>query len=256
MTDTEQQIPPIRFDTGPFSRARLGFVILATDETSETELFRMAPPGVGLHFSRIEFPGRITAQNLSGLMEGLERAASLLLPASGVDVVSLHCTSGSLILGEEHVKRRLARACPGAVPTTVVSALVHALESLKVRAFSLLTPYTDDINEAFANYFTARGFHMPSIRGMRLGTDSEIARVSPETIAAWVEEADHKDAEALVISCTGLRAAGLAGTLEGRLGKPVVTSNQAALWHMLRSAGLEDRIPELGALFMRQHSDS
>jgi maleate isomerase len=251
MAGTKQEGPAIRSDGGPSPRARLGFVILATDETSEADLFRMAPPGIGLHFSRIDPPERITARDLSGLMRDLGRAASLLLPGSGVDIVSLHCTSGSLILGEETVRKELARACPGAIPTTVVSALGHALESLEVKAFSLLTPYTDDINDAFVNHFTARGYRIPRIRGMQLGTDSEIARVCPETISAWAEEADHKDAETLIISCTGLRAAGLVGELEKRLGKPVITSNQAALWHMLRSLGLKDRIRKLGTLFSR-----
>ncbi|MDO9515984.1 MAG: hypothetical protein Q7J01_07810 [Syntrophales bacterium] len=74
MVSPEPDIPAICFDEGPSSRARLGFVILATDETSEADLFRMAPPGIG-------------------------KASSLLPPESGVDAVSLHCAAGSLILG-------------------------------------------------------------------------------------------------------------------------------------------------------------
>ena len=36
--------------------------------------------------------------------------------------------------------------------------------------------------------------------------------------------------------------------LEAELGRPVVTSNQAALWCALRTAGIADAIPGLGRL--------
>ncbi|HDP24243.1 MAG TPA: arylmalonate decarboxylase [Deltaproteobacteria bacterium] len=249
MVDPEPDIPVIRFDEGPSPRARLGFVILATDETSEVDLYRSSPRGVGLHFNRIESPGDITAQNLSRLMAGIGNTASRILPGSGVDVVSFHCTAGSLLLGERAVQQRLAQACPGALPTTTVSALSHAIEQMKIDAFSLLTPYTDDINEAFVHHFSSQGFRIPRVLGMQLRTDPEITRVSRDTIRAWAKEADHEDADALVISCTGLRSSGLIAELEERLNKPVLTSNQASLWHMLRKAGLDDTIPRLGMLF-------
>jgi maleate isomerase len=39
---------------------------------------------------------------------------------------------------------------------------------------------------------------------------------------------------------------------ERRLGKPLVTSNQAMLWDCLRLAGIEDRLEGLGRL-LREH---
>ncbi|MBN2297505.1 MAG: arylmalonate decarboxylase [Deltaproteobacteria bacterium] len=249
MARAEEVIPPVVLDRGPSPRARFGFVILAGDETSEPDLYGMAPPGVGFHFSRIESPGFITAETLSSLMPDMVRAASLILPARGVDAVCFHCTSGGVLMGEDNVRKQLARACPGAVPTTVVSAINHALEVLNIKAFSLLTPYTDDINDAFVSYFTGHGFQIPRIQGMQFKTDPEIAGVSPETIVEWAQYSDHDDAEALLISCTGLRASGLVSELEERLGKPVLTSNQAALWHMMRTAGLDDHLEGFGMLF-------
>ena len=38
------------------------------------------------------------------------------------------------------------------------------------------------------------------------------------------------------------------GELEDELGVPVVTSNQATFWHVLRTLGLEDQIPGYGRL--------
>jgi maleate isomerase len=38
-------------------------------------------------------------------------------------------------------------------------------------------------------------------------------------------------------------------TLERDLGKPVISSNQAMMWHALRSAGIREAVPGFGKLF-------
>ena len=45
------------------------------------------------------------------------------------------------------------------------------------------------------------------------------------------------------------RATGVIPEAEARLGKPVITSNQALAWHMLRLAGVPDGRLVAGALF-------
>ena len=57
------------------------------------------------------------------------------------------------------------------------------------------------------------------------------------------------DCEAVFASCTNLRATGVIAEAEARLGKPVITSNQALAWHMLRLAGLPEGQPAGGSLF-------
>ena len=45
-------------------------------------------------------------------------------------------------------------------------------------------------------------------------------------------------ADLLFISCTALRASLVIDQIEQRIGKPVVSSNQALAWHSLQLAGL------------------
>ena len=52
-----------------------------------------------------------------------------------------------------------------------------------------------------------------------------------------VKRQRHDDADAYFISCTAIRAAEAIEPLERDLGKPVVTSNQAMVWHSLKPAG-------------------
>ena len=59
---------------------------------------------------------------------------------------------------------------------------------------------------------------------------------------------DMREAEALLISGTGLPTAGIIQRLENELGKPVVTGQTAALWHALRVAGVDARVSGYGRL--------
>jgi len=54
--------------------------------------------------------------------------------------------------------------------------------------------------------------------------------------------------DALFISCTAVRAAGVAAEIEAAIGKPVVTSNLATAWACLRLCGDAAARPDLGRL--------
>ena len=58
-------------------------------------------------------------------------------------------------------------------------------------------------------------------------------------------------ADAYFISCANIHSIDVIGDLEAALNKPVITSNQAALWCALRTLGLPDAIANLGTLFQR-----
>ena len=53
----------------------------------------------------------------------------------------------------------------------------------------------------------------------------------------------------MFISCTGLHVLGIIDMLEEDLGKPVITSNQVALWSALKGLNVRDKIQGLGKLF-------
>jgi maleate isomerase len=78
----------------------------------------------------------------------------------------------------------------------------------------------------------------------------DMARVSDQTIINAAIALDSPDAEALFLSCTGLPAINVIAEIERRIGKPVVSSNQASAWAMSRLGGLPDHRPaEFGRLF-------
>ena len=81
------QVPGIEFDEGRFGRAKIGFVLLSSEQTIESDMMRWAPEGVGMHFTRAVNPDQITAENLAGMFGSLAPAASVLAPNAGLDVL-------------------------------------------------------------------------------------------------------------------------------------------------------------------------
>ena len=59
---------------------------------------------------------------------------------------------------------------------------------------------------------------------------------------------DTPDSDGVFISCTGFDALDVIEALEQDLGKPVVTSNQAAYWMCFRMAGIGEPIQGYGRL--------
>jgi maleate isomerase len=236
------------FDGGRHGRAKIGFVLLATEQTIEDDLFRLRPEGVGIHFTRAANPDSITVSALSAQVDDLARAAGTLLPDGSLDVICYACTSGSIVMGEERVMEELRRGCPQAKATTLVTGAVRALRSLGVKRVAIATPYLDEVNELEARFFEAAGFEVPVIRGLNLEKDSDMVRVRPEAIMEFALSVDHPAADGLFISCGALRSVEVVDELERRLGKPVVVSNQAMAWDTLRLAGIEDRFEGYGSL--------
>ena len=57
-----------------------------------------------------------------------------------------------------------------------------------------------------------------------------------------------QDCDGVFVSCTNLRVGSIIEEAEKRLSKPVISSNQALAWHMLRLAGINDSITGKGQL--------
>ena len=80
-------------------------------------------------------------------------------------------------------------------------------------------------------------------------SDNEIKKAISDALLVRDNAKDIKESDGLFISCTNWRTFEIIKYLERDLGKPVITSNQAALWYSLRKIGIRDNITELGKLF-------
>lgn len=236
-------------DQGRHWRAKIGFVILAMEQTVEDDVFRLTPNGVGVHFSRLPMSNAATLDTLAAMAPEITQAAALILPEAKVDVLCYTCNSGTMVIGEAGVMQSLLAVRAQAEPTTVMTGVVRALKALSVTKVAVATPYLDEVNAIVRQFLELYGFEVVEIQGMNIRNNSDIDTVDPEFIRAYARGVDRPEAQAVFICCGALRALDIVADLEGDLGKPVVVSNQAMMWDCLRLTGVADQISGFGRLF-------
>jgi maleate cis-trans isomerase len=241
----------------PLSRARvrIGVLVPPGNPTVEWELSRMAPPDVSLHWARLQSPPSAgpaggadgMADRTLAYLAGLDAPARSLGEVEPVAVLLAH-TASSYATGfpnEAALVARLSRETRSR-GLTAAGAIVDALHHLGVRRLALGTPYPEAISAQGRAYWEAAGFDVVSYR--RLDNVASIYTETEERAASLARSADVRDAEAVLLSGTGLPSVTVLDSLERELGKPVLSSNQASLWRLLKEARIPEPIPGYGRL--------
>lgn len=239
----------LAFDARPVAR-RIGLVLLATDHTSERDFARLLPADeAAAYCTRIPYANPTTPANLRAMQPRLAEAAALILPGEDLDALCFSCTSASVVIGDSAVATALQAGKPGVAVVTPPGAAVAGLRARGVRRPAILTPYTRETSAPLLPYFRAAGFEPARLTCLGLDDDRQMARISLQSLILAAESATPQEADGLFISCTALRAAEVVEEIENRIGRPVVTSNQASVWMCMRLAGMRQRPPGAGALF-------
>jgi maleate isomerase len=134
---------------------------------------------------------------------------------------------------------------------TVITAIVEAIKSLNLQKISVMTPYVDEINEKEKEFLEHNipGLEVLSIKGLGIVGNLPKGKLNPFSSYPIIKKWDVNESEGIFISCTNWRTFEIIEYLEKDLKKPVITSNQAALWRALRIIGVKDRLNGLGKLF-------
>lgn len=203
---------------------------------------------IATYVNRVAFNNPLTLKNLSAIETRLKQAARNLLPGIKLDAIAFACTSGSIAIGPEKILMQLEEIQPCVPSTTPITALLDACNKLKISKIALLTPYNNQINQPFLDYVESKNIKVVSITTFNLSNDIDVAHIPIDSIIASAKVADNKEAEAVFLSCTALRSLECIGLLEKTLGKPVLSSNQVLLWHLLKLAGLKNKVQGYGRL--------
>lgn len=255
--DIELDLDNLPHDLSPAlgDRARIGLIVLATDNTVEHEWWLlMGPlPGVAVYHARIHTEPKVTSESLKRMEGRLREATALILPEVPLDVVAYGCTSASMVIGPDQVAARVHEARPDAAVTNPFTATLEACKALGLKRIAMITPYIASINAMMKSHFEDGGLDIRTVGTFNEQNDNRAARIAPTSILdAAVALGASPDVDGVFVSCTSLRVAEVAQQAEERLGKPVLSSNIAMAWHALRLAGYDTRIDGFGRLF-REH---
>lgn len=190
--------------------------------------------------------------------EGYDAAWEAILPAAkalakhAVDAIMVIGTSLTFYRGYEAHQRLLERmrAETGLPCSTMSESIVEGLRSVAAKRVAVATAYSDLVNERLAEFLKRSGYDVLSMKGFGLTGFGDAANQSEQDIIDLSGKAidEAKAADAVLISCGGLKTLGCAVPIESRYGIPVVTSTQSAFWKAVRLAGDSGYLPERGRM--------
>jgi maleate isomerase len=141
------------------------------------------------------------------------------------------------------------RAGAGVPSLTSAEAIGQAVQALGLRRIALVSPYSDAVIARAKHYLESRhGLQMLAMEGFGATDAYAIGSLGPETATDASARIDRPDIEALVVPGGNFPTMRSVAGWEQRFGKPVITTNGAALWAMLRVMRHDVALPGLGRL--------
>lgn len=232
-------------------RGKIGLVIPSNNTVIEPEFWSMRPPGVTIHSARILSHGN-TPDGIVQMEKSAARAVQEL-HAGQMDVLAYACLATSLVKGREWTADVVSRIeqDTGRRATTAATAMVDALHAIGASRVALAAPYPDRINDLLAPFFRSFGLSVMSVRSLRVENSLELWRIPPDAVFDLARSVDTGDADAVCIVATDFPTVSIIEDLEREFRKPVVTTNQALMWHCMKLLGLQEPIAGVGRLLAR-----
>jgi arylmalonate decarboxylase len=174
------------------------------------------------------------------------------LAARDIDAITLIGTSLSFYRGAAFNDELVAmiRDVTGLPCTSMSTAVLQGLRAVGGRRLAVATAYIDDINQRLKKLLEGAGFEVLSLEGLSISTSGIAWKVTDAELVALGSKVarDAGRADALLVSCGGLRTLEVTVPLENATGLAVVSSMPAALWAGVQLVGHTGRTPGFGRL--------
>ena len=227
----------------------IGLIVLSTDLTLERDFRNMLKSQtVDFFVNRLYFANPVTSENLGAMANQIKSATQLIVPDHHLDVIAYGCTSGSIVIGESNIFNNIRAVRPNIPCTTPITGALKGFKKIGIQKIAILTPYNSQINQLMEKYFESQGISVIRTGSFYLDSDRAVASVEPSIIYDAALALDGDDIEGIFISCTALRAVEVIDKIESKIGKTVISSNQALLWDALRLSGYNKPIQGYGGL--------
>jgi maleate isomerase len=220
---------------------RIGIIIPSSNTTVEDEFSPvLLKAGISVHYDRIPLEN-VTVEDLASMEKNTKNAAALLKTAE-VKLVAYACTTGSLFkgLGHDIELGKLISKEANSEAVVTSGGVVDALQSIKAKNIKVITPYIKDLNELESKFLEENGFNIMDIKGMNKVKNLDIGKTTSDELIDFIDGINMNDTDCLFLSCTNLPTFSVINLLEDKLKKPVISSNSATLWSILKVLKISD----------------
>jgi arylmalonate decarboxylase len=217
----------------------IGMIVPPAPDVVPPEPLQLYPEGV-------RFVARglgLTSLTPDGYDQVIDRiaTASAELAEEGADAIALMGTSISFYRGPAFNAELVAsmEKASGLPATTMSNAVVDALGQLGARRLTVATAYGDEVNDRLAAFLRVVGFEVLALESLGIVDVDAVFGVTTDDLLALGRRAAAAapDADAMFLSCGGLRTLAVTEPLERATGMPVVSSAVAGAWAAVRLAG-------------------
>src|SRR6267143_1095765 len=188
----------------------------------------------------------------------VETECRLLPPTYQAHVGRLMSNGGSFSPGrdEDVVTRRMsAGACVPAI--TSAQAVGRAVRALGARRVAIVSPYSEAVNQRAGRYFaTKHGLDTIALEGFGATDAYAIGKLGPQNARDAFARIDRPEIEVFVVPGGTFPTMLSIASWEREFEKPVVTTNQASFWAMLRAFNSAEPLPAFGRLLAELPADA
>jgi maleate isomerase len=223
-----------------------GILVPSTNTTCEIEFCRL-PADLQVHTARL---GKGGGTPFSPSIDADVAYQSKLLGDARVEVIALAQTSASLFADDyDAVTVKRMTDASGVPSFTSAQAIGRALHALGTRRIAMATPYSEDaIARAKRYYETKYGITVVAAESLGATDSYAIGKMDAGMAEAAFARIDRRDVEALLVPGGNFPTMDRIAAWEQRFGKPVVTTNQATLWAVMRSMQISTPLQGKGRL--------
>lgn len=246
---------------------KIGQIVPSSNLTMEREIPAMLrareqilPDRFSFHSSRMRMK-KVTAEELKAMDCDSDRCA-LELSDAAVDVMGYACLVAIMAMGKGYHRESQARLHKLTVenghPAPVVSsagALVDGLHLMGAKRISIVAPYMKPLTRMVADYIESEEIEVSDYVALEIPDNLEVSRQNTDNLLDIYKKVNLKNIDALVLSaCVQMPSLAAIQKVEDECGIPVLSASVATTHQMLKSLGLEARVPNAGALLSGKYS--
>lgn len=238
---------PLAFSAEPV----MGMIFPPANYPVPPEAKQLYPTGVTFLAEGLAFNG-MTIESYNEAVPRIVPAA-LKLKERGATAISIMGTSLTFYKGAAYNQELIdsVHHATGLPATSMSNGIVDGLKVAGAKRVVVATAYTDIVNATLVRFLKESGFEVLTIKGLNLtGAAISVAQDHLYDFCVGAFGAAPQ-ADALLVSCGGLKTLELLVPLEAKCKVPVVSSTPHALMNAVRQLGVSPRATGYGSVLAK-----